>query len=414
MESRDVYYASIAVETGLPLEPLAEHLRQNDDPSQGSWATPLTVTTLTALAKRNYENAAEILCDYIEWGQWWDWPLNDLLDLPGARLTQRIASAIEKHFPTDDDLDEAMGTWPADQFVRLSHVSSRIGASICKLSAKTNEDKPSGPTLLLPQELLDSANQENYRHLGKALAEIVRPADVDLLVSHVSLARPFAAHVALAGLAKIAPASLSEWLTGLWLAIPEISTNDLTQNLSRVILRRGVRGAILALPAERTLPLARNWITQQEAKKRQLAEDLLEKHAAPEDIPFLRQSLLHMLADDDAEWDCFLVRAFYNLPNAGTIPELIDIFYRFRFSTGRSYAARALQVTSPDFFTNTMAHECLWDCEERTRELGTVFAPLESPETIQRLRLLADDRFEAENSRHGAKARLDRMDSRSN
>src|ERR1035441_1981834 len=134
VESRDEYYAGIAVEIGLPLEPLSEHLRQNDDSNQGGWATSLTVDTLTELAKRNYRNAEEILLDYIKWGQWWNWPLDELLTLRGDGLSQRIAQALEQHFPTDDALDEAMRSWPTEQFVNLSRFSSRIGVSISKVS----------------------------------------------------------------------------------------------------------------------------------------------------------------------------------------------------------------------------------------------------------------------------------------
>src|ERR1700685_3503201 len=51
VESRAGYYASIAVELGLDLAPLARHLRENDDTVQSTWNTPLTVDTLGELAK---------------------------------------------------------------------------------------------------------------------------------------------------------------------------------------------------------------------------------------------------------------------------------------------------------------------------------------------------------------------------
>src|SRR5271155_2869935 len=70
VEQRAEYYASIAVQVGLDLAPLAQHLRDHDDTGQSTWNTSLAVTALGELAKRRYRNAADILCDYVAWGQW--------------------------------------------------------------------------------------------------------------------------------------------------------------------------------------------------------------------------------------------------------------------------------------------------------------------------------------------------------
>ena len=408
-EARDEYYAALAIEIELPLEPLADYLRKNDDPNQSPSETRLTVTTLTELAKRTYKNAEEILCDYIKWGQWWEWPLNDLLSLPGDKLTELIARAIEEHFPTSDALDEAMRSWPAEQFVNLSRFSSRIGVSVSKVSTITTKENPPDLAALSPTELLGMANEKNYRPLGKAIAEIVGPAEVDLLISHVSLEKPFVTYVALAGLTKLAPPNLSGWLSNFWSTIPESSKETLTRNHGFVALRQSFRRAILALPPTSTLPLARGWIYEKDFRKRDMAEEVLQAHATPDDISILRATLRSMLTDEEAEWRCFMIKAFYKLPGIGIIPELIDIFYHFRFSMGRSYAAEAIQITSPEFFAKTLALECLWDCEEGTRELGAKFAPLESPEALHRIWHLVEDSFESEEVRNAAKARVERI-----
>jgi hypothetical protein len=409
VESRDKYYASIAFDISLPVEPLGEHLRQHDDQTQGSWATPLTVTTLSQLAKRDYRNAKDVLCDYISWGQWWDWPLDDLFRLPDEELHARVARAVEQHFPTDDLLDDAM-TWPAEQFTILSQFSSRIQSSLAKANlnrvSKTEGDLPD-LSALSPRELLSLANKDNHRKIGKALANRVKPADIDMLVSQVSLQAPFVSHVALAGLTQLAPPALSGWLSELWLSIPEKSDpSNAAHNLSRVVLRQSFLRAILAMPVGETLPLARDWITQQDSQKQDMAEKLLQEHATPSDVPLLRAALRPMLNDEEAEWGCFIIRAFYHLPKIGVIPELVDIYHQFRFSMGRSYAARAIQVTSPELFKDKFATECLWDCEEGTRELGAKFAPLESKEANDRIQHLAQSPFEANNPRKEAQNRL--------
>lgn len=328
-ESRKEYYASIAIEIELPLEP---------------WATSLAADTLTELAKRNYGNAKEMIS-----------------------------------LPDDDE--------PVLQIPRAE------------------EPLPDLTWLTLGQ-ILDLANPGNFQRLGKIVAEKVDLSDVDMLVSRVSLRTPFSAHVALAGLAKIAPASLAGWLTKLFLTFPYSSPLNVS-TFAQVLSRRAVFRTILSLPAPAILPIARDWITHADPSKRELAEEILEMHATAEDLPILRKSLLPMLASPEAEFRCFLVQAFYNLPNIGIIPELSHLYYHFRYSMGRSYAAKAIQITSPEFFAKTLALECLWDCENETRELGAQFVPLGSSEALNRIRHLAEDSFEDEKVRMAAKARLE-------
>jgi hypothetical protein len=410
VESRDEYYASIAVDIDLPLKPLADHLRLRDDQSQGSSSTTLAVTTLTELAKRNYKEARTILCDYIGWGQWWNWPLNDLTNISDEDLSRRIARAIEQHFPSEDALDEAMLSWPTESFTQLSEFSSRIqistGKALAKISSASRENLRDFRGLSA-KEILDLVDNDNYRQLDKQIANVVRPSDTDMLMEHLSLDKPFSSFVALAGLAKLAPSSALGRLTDLWAMLPERSYPAKPEsNLCRVVLRQGLSRAILALPSDVTVPLARTWFFDPDSRKHDLAEKLLQSHATQDDIPILREALRQMLADEEAEWRCFLIKAFFHLPDIGIIPELVDIFHGFRFSTGRAYAAEAIQVTSPDYFRDTLALECLWDCEQGTRALGTKIVSLESDHGCQRLRHMANDPFEANEVTTEAKQRL--------
>ncbi len=101
-----------------------------------------------------------------------------------------------------------------------------------------------------------------------------------------------------------------------------------------------------------------------------------------------------------------MIEAFNNLPNVGIIPELVDIYHQFRFSRGRSYAAKAIQITSPEYFAKNLAFECLWDCEDETRELGAKYVSLDSNDALHRIQNLADDALEETSVRDTAKERL--------
>jgi hypothetical protein len=228
-----------------------------------------------------------------------------------------------------------------------------------------------------------------------------------VLVPRISLENPHSAHVALAGLERLAPPVLSGWLFGLWSAIAENrDSDDRNSKYNRVILRQAISRTILALPAELTLPFASYWIFEEAGQNRRLAEDLLQEHARAEDIPMLRKFLGSMLTDEEKEWGCFLIKAFNHFPNIGVVPELLQIYYHFRFSTGRAYSVEAIQITSPDFFQKNLALECLWDCEEATRASGAKSALLESDEARQRLCGMAEDRFEDQTVSAAARDRL--------
>src|SRR5947209_4635540 len=74
VEYRSDYYALLAIETGLDLDPLVQYVREYDDKDQ-VWDTSLAVGTIGELAKRDYKDSWARLCDYIRWGHGWEWAL---------------------------------------------------------------------------------------------------------------------------------------------------------------------------------------------------------------------------------------------------------------------------------------------------------------------------------------------------
>ena len=70
----------------------------------------------------------------------------------------------------------------------------------------------------------------------------------------------------------------------------------------------------------------------------------------------------------------------------------------------RARAATAIASTDPTF-AERLAEECLWDCEDDVRALGTKHSPLTST-AVARLHELADDSHEEQTVRDTAGARL--------
>jgi len=109
VENRAEYYAMMAIETDLDRKPLFQYLKDHSDAGQ-EWAsdTLLTVETLGELAKRGYKDAADMGCEYVGWGQFWEVPLMDLVSVQDPDLHARIARRIEERFPTEAELDHAL------------------------------------------------------------------------------------------------------------------------------------------------------------------------------------------------------------------------------------------------------------------------------------------------------------------
>lgn len=403
MEDRAAYYASMAIETELELDPLLRYVRDYDQDDQG-WNTPLAIETLGELAKQSYKDAADMLCDYVGWGQWWDRTLDYLCTVKNSQRQEGIARKIEERFPLDVDLAKALAWFDLDHepWTTLARHSARItnlGNHPGILAASSRgQALPPNLAALGVKQLLELADERNRHQLRKVIRQIVQLSDLDLLIESVSNEKPFITDVALAGIARLAPPSVLPWLASYWSANPSMPG----------FLRVRIGEVMVALPPKLTLPLARERLHHAEWHERHLAEELFGAHAMPEDIPLLRTAIREALADEEENCYrlCHLTETFFNLRDSGPIPELLTVFREFRYSYGRARAAKAIQVTAPGLFCRDFAWECLWDCESQTRILGAQTVPLEASETMKRLHHLASAPSEDEEVRAAAGRRI--------
>jgi hypothetical protein len=403
VENRAEYYARLTIETGLDLNPLVQYVKEYDDKDQ-DWNTSLAVETIGELVKRDYKDSAARLCDYVRWGQGWEWILEFLIAGKDSNQHAKVASIIEERFPGDVELENALAWFDfnLEPWATLARHSARVGRlkdSPRKISGTGSESAlPADVASLSADRLLELANKTNYWKLAKMIRKVVKPSDLDLLVKSVSLEIPFVANVALAGLAQLAPPTIFEWLEDFWSSNPDMPG----------FVRRRAGEVMVSLPPELTMPLARERLHHQEWHERWLAEDLFEAHAAPEDIPVLCDAIRESLLDDEKNCYrlCNLVDAFLNFPGMGSITELSDVFAQFRYSYGRARAAEAINVTAPDSFREKFALECLWDCEARTRRLASETVPWEQTGVADRFGQLAADQWEDEDVRAEAKHRI--------
>ncbi len=92
-------------------------------------------------------------------------------------------------------------------------------------------------------------------------------------------------------------------------------------------------------------------------------------------------------------------------PEHGPYRAIRRIFREFPYSFGRRMLAEAMAATDSRF-AHDLAYECLWDCEDRVRLVGTQSVDLGLPKAQQRLEVLARDEWEEGDVREAAQARL--------
>jgi hypothetical protein len=157
---------------------------------------------------------------------------------------------------------------------------------------------------------------------------------------------------------------------------------------------------VSSLPPEISLPLARQWLVKDDGRSG-AAAGVLADHAESSDTSALRRALSRAV---DYYTICDLVTALGRLPEGGPHPELATVYLGSAYSYARMRAVAAKAAPDP-FFAETWAEECLWDCEDASREVGARSVPL-TARTVERLRELASDVHEDTAVREAATARL--------
>jgi hypothetical protein len=107
----------------------------------------------------------------------------------------------------------------------------------------------------------------------------------------------------------------------------------------------------------------------------------------------------------DAPTLCALVDGAGRLGISCAAPVLRHVYRETASSHLRGRAARALAATDPSFPAG-FAVECLWDCEETTRELAARYAETGDTRVVERLRRLAADPAEEAEVQTAVRSRI--------
>lgn len=413
LEPRSFYYIPLIIQTGTPLEPIAEHLRKSEDQNQDGY-TELATEMLINLAYRGYANAGDLLYDYLSYGCRWDMALEALLEIDydpdGLGEYDQILS---RRFPDDDaplrrwlaqkQADESpWKEWQAHnpRIARIFARLERAEARKCQADAAARARFDGQP---LPRLVDRLGGEDGWWVLG-ALRERAAAADLDTWLAVVRCRSSLRGGLALRALQRrgaAIPPSLLPALRAL-LEEPRRQPRHVYVNAAN---------AFALLPPELTLALAREWYDSAHQQLRWAADRVMNTHAQADDIPRLRAALLPAM-EQATQVICssYRLRSILDVlaryPDQRPYPEVEVAFREVGDSWLRWRAAKVLFASEPEWFSRGLAYECLWDCDDQVREVGCDAVHLDMPGTRERLHAIWHDGYIDDAVRQRAKARL--------
>jgi len=392
IEERAAYYAKLALELEVPVEPIATAMAGREDGY-------LAADVLAEMAARGREDALTALRDGLGQSGW-------------LTALEALESAEQEHgevFVRPEDL-AAVAAREQDELRNAFSNSDlpwrRWAAKEPRLRAlleESNMAREPGPrpttrepdTAMSTAELLSIAEPRNGVEVARVLSDRRDAASIAALV-------------------RAARADDRDERLAAYRALGSQGNTELLEHVASRLEadpggppHRAARPAMLRylerLPAELTLPRARAWVGQSSGAVI-AAEHILARHALPEDRALVERTLTTALDQGAIYRACSMVEALATIADPRSAPLLVSVFERIPYSWARPGVLRALVAVKTKSATE-LAHEALWDCEEEARELG-VRHVANGRSARGRLAEMAVDRFERQPVRTAAQTRL--------
>ncbi|MEU1630385.1 HEAT repeat domain-containing protein [Streptomyces sp. NPDC020096] len=413
VESRSLYYARLYSELEGGLEGIEQHLFHPDDHlDTEEQRTGLALSVLGHLAGYGRRDALRLLREYAARGANWNWALDELaLRDDDAGLTA-LAPAILERFARGAEGDAALARalreayeprpwrlWAEDQVhgerVRAAQEQGSFDRWQRQLS-------PAGPApgwsvrdvLEWAQQGLDGYPvQHRDAPAARCLAAVAGPEHRAELLD-AARRGPEAARAA-------ALRHLTDRQDPDVLALIEAAAADPSPVVSRAALESFSRMRSVA-----GVEQARRWAARDDELGAAAAR-MLSVLGGSEDAARVLAALRRVVRTSgaDAEGLAVLVEGAGRLAIECAAPVVRHIYRETPSSHLRGCAARTLAVIDPSF-ADGFAIECLWDCEESTRELAARHAATGDVRVLAQLRRLAADPAEEADVQTAVRGRL--------
>ncbi|MEU1918041.1 HEAT repeat domain-containing protein [Streptomyces massasporeus] len=413
VENRSLYYARLFLDLNGELDEVEAHLFCAEDVLDGDESrTGLALAVLGHLASYGRRDALDLLRRYAAHGSNWAWALDELALRDDDAGLRALAAPVLARFPADPEGDAELAATVRDAFEprpwRLwaedprESVAARVRAAHetgC-FDRWQRQMRPSGPRPgWSVQAVFEWAQQGIDR--GAAL--------------HVPAARCLTAVAGPEDRAEIVRAAQDGTDGARCTALRYLADGndpealDLIEGAVATGSTLVVDAAVDAFERMRSLAAvdrARRWARRPDPLGA-AAGRVLACRGGVQDrdlvLAALREAVRGEGPDAPTLWT--LVDGTGRLGIACAAPVLRHVYRETASSHLRGRAARALAATDPSFATG-FAVECLWDCEETTREIAARHAETGDARVVERLRRLAADPAEEAEVQTAVRSRI--------
>ncbi|ROQ62967.1 hypothetical protein EDD93_5698 [Streptomyces sp. 840.1] len=412
-ENRSLYYARLYLDLDGGIEEIERHLVDPDDHLDTDESrTGLALAVLGHLASYGRDDALALLRRYAATGSNWAWALDELALRDDDAGLRSLAVPVLARFATDPEGSAELATTVRDAFeprpwrLWADDPREEVGARVRAASEQGSFDRwqrqmrPGGPRPgWSVQAVFDWAQQglDRGSHLhvpaARCLSAVAGPEDRPVIVEAARSGPDGARCAALHYLAEARDPVVLDLIEAA------------AVSSSRTVADAAV-AAFERMCGEAAVDRARRWARRPDALGASAAGVLAGRGGA-QDASLVLGALREAVRGDgpDALRLWTLVDGTGRLGIACAAPVLRHVYRETSSSQLRGRAARALAATDPTFATG-FAVECLWDCEETTREVAARHAETGDIRVAERLRRLAADPAEEAEVQTAVRSRI--------
>ncbi|MER6717880.1 HEAT repeat domain-containing protein [Streptomyces halstedii] len=413
VENRSLYYARLYLDLDGGTEEIEGHLWAPEDHlDTDDSRTGLALAVLGHLASYGREDALVLLRRYAATGANWAWALDELALRDDDSGLRPLAGPVLDRFPATPEGDAELAAAVRDAFEprpwRLWADDPRpaVGARIRAAGEQGSFDRwqrqmrPGGPRPgWSVQAVFDWAEQGLARgsvlHVpaARCLAAVAGAEDRPRIVEAARGGPDGARCAALHYLAEAQDPAVLDLI------------EEAAVSASGTVADAAV-AAFERMCDDSAVERARRWAHRPDALGASAA-GVLACRGTAQDAPLVLAALREAVRGDgpDAARLWTLVDGTGRLGIACAAPVLRHVYRETSSSHLRGRAARALAATDPSFATG-FAVECLWDCEETTREVAALHAETGDIRVAERLRRLAADPAEEAEVQTAVRSRI--------
>ncbi|MFJ1598965.1 HEAT repeat domain-containing protein [Streptomyces sp. NPDC088261] len=413
VENRSLYYARLYLDLHGRLDAIDHHLfRAEDHFDTEESRTGLSLAVLGHLASYGRRDALDLLRRYAATGSNWAWALDELALRDDDTGLRSLALPVLARFPATPEGEAELASAVRDAFeprpwrLWADDPRAAVGGRIRAAGEQGSFDRwqrqmrPSGPRPgWSVQAVFDWAQQALDRgtplHVpaARCLTAVAGPDDRRAIVEAARNGPDAARCASLHYLAEIRDPVVLDLIEAA------ASSTD------RTVAEASV-AAFERMCGEDAVDRARGWVHRPDALGASAA-GVLAGRGGTQDTQLVLGALRETVRSEgpDAPLLWTLVDGAGRLGIVCAAPVLRHVYRETASSQLRGRAARALAATDPSYATG-FAVECLWDCEETTREVAALHAETADVRVAERLRRLAADPAEEAEVQTAVRSRI--------